>query len=51
MYDRESRFRMEDTMNAARIEYTEKAVMHWRAPLRCHPHFADRGSAGADNEI
>ena len=24
MYDRETRYRMEDTMNAARIEYTEK---------------------------
>ena len=34
MYDRESRFRMEDTMNAARIEYTEKAVMHMAA-RRC----------------
>ncbi|TZG38720.1 hypothetical protein AGR1_10625 [Agrobacterium sp. B1(2019)] len=34
MYDRENRFRMEDTMNAARIEYTEKAVMHMAA-RRC----------------
>lgn len=34
MYDREGRFRMEDTMNAARIEYTEKAVMHMAA-RRC----------------
>jgi hypothetical protein len=34
MYDREQRFRMEDTMNAARIEYTEKGVMHM-ASRRC----------------
>lgn len=34
MYDREHRFRMEDTMNAARIEYTEKGVMHMAA-RRC----------------
>ncbi|MFC5759659.1 MULTISPECIES: hypothetical protein [unclassified Rhizobium] len=34
MYDRESRFKMEDTMNAARIEYTEKGVMH-AASRRC----------------
>ena len=34
MYDREARFRMEDTMNAARIEYTEKAVMNMAA-RRC----------------
>lgn len=34
MYDREARFPMEDTMNAARIEYTEKAVMHMAA-RRC----------------
>lgn len=34
MYDRETRFRMEDTMNAARIEYTEKGVMHM-ASRRC----------------
>ncbi|TCL75661.1 hypothetical protein EV286_101203 [Rhizobium sp. BK251] len=34
MYDREGRFRMEDTMNAARIEYTEKGVMHM-ASRRC----------------
>ena len=34
MYDRETRFRMEDTMNAARIEYTEKSVMHM-ASRRC----------------
>jgi hypothetical protein len=34
MYDRETRFRMEDTMNAARIEYTEKHVMHM-ASRRC----------------
>ena len=34
MYDRESRFKMEDTMNAARIEYTEKGVMH-AAARRC----------------
>jgi len=34
MYDRENRFRMEDTMNAARIEYTEKGVMHMAA-RRC----------------
>ncbi|MDI7863438.1 hypothetical protein MRS76_15890 [Rhizobiaceae bacterium n13] len=34
MYDREARFRMEDTMNAARIEYTEKGVTHMAA-RRC----------------
>jgi hypothetical protein len=34
MYDREARFKMEDTMNAARIEYTEKAVMNMAA-RRC----------------
>jgi hypothetical protein len=34
MYDREVRFRMEDTMNAARIEFTEKGVMHM-ASRRC----------------
>ena len=34
MYDREQRFQMEDTMNAARIEYTEKGVMHM-ASRRC----------------
>ncbi len=34
MYDREARFKMEDTMNAARIEYTEKGVMHM-ASRRC----------------
>lgn len=34
MYDREGRFKMEDTMNAARIEYTEKAVMNM-ASRRC----------------
>ncbi|MCM2472854.1 hypothetical protein HGO38_05095 [Rhizobium sp. CG5] len=34
MYDRESRFKMEDTMNAGRIEYTEKGVMHMAA-RRC----------------
>ncbi|HCL65224.1 MAG TPA: hypothetical protein DIC56_10370 [Rhizobium sp.] len=34
MYDRENRFPMEDTMNAARIEYTEKGVMHMAA-RRC----------------
>ncbi|MFB9950205.1 hypothetical protein ACFFP0_15185 [Rhizobium puerariae] len=34
MYDRESRFKMEDTMNAARIEYTEKGVMNM-AQRRC----------------
>jgi len=34
MYDREARFAMEDTMNAARIEYTEKGVMHLAA-RRC----------------
>jgi hypothetical protein len=34
MYDREQRFKMEDTMNAARIEYTEKGVMHM-ASRRC----------------
>jgi hypothetical protein len=34
MYDREARFRMEDTMNAARLEYTEKGVMNLAA-RRC----------------
>lgn len=34
MYDREKRFAMEDTMNAARIEYTEKGVMNMAA-RRC----------------
>jgi hypothetical protein len=34
MYDREVRFKMEDTMNAARIEYTEKGVMNL-ASRRC----------------
>ena len=34
MYDRENRYRMEDTMNAARIEYTEKGVMNMAA-RRC----------------
>lgn len=34
MYDREGRYKMEDTMNAARIEYTEKAVMNLAA-RRC----------------
>jgi hypothetical protein len=34
MYDREKRFAMEETMNAARIEYTEKGVMNLAA-RRC----------------
>ena len=34
MYDREVRFRMEDTMNAGRIEYTEKGVLNM-AQRRC----------------
>jgi hypothetical protein len=34
MYDRETRFPMEDTMNAGRIEYTEKGVMNM-ASRRC----------------
>lgn len=34
MYDREARFPMQDTRNAARIEYTEKGVMHMAA-RRC----------------
>jgi hypothetical protein len=34
MYDREQRFAMEETMNAARIEYTEKGVLHLAA-RRC----------------
>ena len=34
MYDRETRFKMEDTMNAARIEYTENGVMNMAA-RRC----------------
>ncbi len=34
MYDREGRFAMEDTLNAARIEYTERVVTHL-ASRRC----------------
>jgi hypothetical protein len=34
MYDREARFKMHDTMNAARIEYTENGVMNM-AQRRC----------------
>ena len=34
MYDRENRFRMEDTMNAGRLEYTEKGMTHV-ASRRC----------------
>jgi hypothetical protein len=34
MYDREVRFPMEETMNPARIEYTEKSVMHMES-RRC----------------
>ena len=34
MYDRENRYRMEDTMNAGRLEYTENAMTHMAAP-RC----------------
>jgi len=34
MYDREARFKMEDTMNAGRIEYTEKAILNM-AQRRC----------------
>ena len=34
MYDREVRFPLEETMNEARIEYTEKGVMHM-ASRRC----------------
>lgn len=34
MYDREKRFPMEETMNEARIEYTEKVVMNLAA-RRC----------------
>lgn len=34
MYDRETRFPMQETMNHARIEYTEKGVMHM-ASRRC----------------
>lgn len=34
MYDREKRFAMEETMNAARIEYTENAVKNLAA-RRC----------------
>ncbi|MEM5471586.1 hypothetical protein WNZ14_07600 [Hoeflea sp. AS60] len=34
MYDREVRYKMEETMNEARIEYTEKGVMHL-ASRRC----------------
>jgi hypothetical protein len=34
MYDREARFKMEDTMNAARLEYTENGVLNM-ASRRC----------------
>ncbi|MFC5446039.1 hypothetical protein [Rhizobium halophytocola] len=34
MYDRENRFRMEETMNAGRIEFTEKGMSHMAA-RRC----------------
>ncbi len=34
MYDRETRFQMQDTMNAARLEYTEKGVLNM-ASRRC----------------
>lgn len=34
MYDREGRFAMEDTLNAARIEYAERVVTHL-ASRRC----------------
>jgi hypothetical protein len=34
MYDREQRFKMEDTMNAGRLEYTENGVMNM-AQRRC----------------
>lgn len=34
MYDREGRFQMEDTLNAARIEYQERVVTHL-ASRRC----------------
>lgn len=34
MYDREVRFKMEDTMNSGRIEYTEKGVLNM-AQRRC----------------
>ncbi|WP_417436670.1 hypothetical protein [Hoeflea sp.] len=34
MYDREVRYKMEETMNEARIEFTEKGVMHM-ASRRC----------------
>ncbi|HLP70760.1 MAG TPA: hypothetical protein VK181_24900 [Rhizobium sp.] len=44
MYDREGRFLMEDTRNAARIEYTEKGVMHMAA-RRCDVIRISRSSA------
>ncbi|RWX77330.1 hypothetical protein EPK99_15390 [Neorhizobium lilium] len=34
MYDREQRFKMEDTMNAGRLEYTENGVLNM-AQRRC----------------
>jgi hypothetical protein len=34
MYDREQRFKMEDTMNAGRIEYTENGILNM-AQRRC----------------
>ncbi|THV23672.1 hypothetical protein FAA97_06685 [Peteryoungia ipomoeae] len=34
MYDRENRYRMEDTMNAGRLEYTENGITHVAA-RRC----------------
>lgn len=44
MYDRENRFKMEDTMNAARIEYTENGVMNM-AQRRCDVLRISRSSA------
>lgn len=44
MYDREKRFPMEETMNAARIEFTEKGVTHMAA-RRCDLLQISRSSA------
>ena len=45
MYDREARYRMEETMNAARIEYTEKGVTHM-ASRRCDIFRISKSGAG-----
>lgn len=44
MYDRETRFEMQETKNNARIEYTEKGVMHM-ASRRCIVRAISKSSA------